>query len=202
MLADGPAQRPVRVAITNRAQSKDIYDPVVYQKGAAVLMMLDGWLGEANVREALRAYLREHALYNANTDDLARALTKQTGKDIPPVFESFLDTSGVPRVRATLLCDPKPHLRIEQTGAHAIPVCFRGPGLEGCPVLDGPVREVELSGCPAWIYLNANGSGYYRTSWSAGELQALLKSGLPLTLAEKLTLVEDLRALKATGPEV
>ncbi len=203
MLADVTPMRPVRLAIGSRAQSKNIYDPVVYQKGAAILMMLDGWLGEADVRDGLRGYLREHALGNVTTGDLARALNQQTGKDTLPVLESFLDTAGVPRVKATLECDPKPRLRIEQTGARAIPVCFRGAGVQGCAVLDGPVRELDIAACPAWIYLNSNGSGYYRTVWTAGQLKALLDTGLSaLTLAEKLTLVEDLRAQKASGAEV
>jgi alanyl aminopeptidase len=200
MQADVPPMRPVRIAIANRAQSNHIYDPVVYQKGAAILMMMDGWLGEANVREGLRRYLKEHALSTATTVDLARALGS---KEVLPVLESFLDSTGVPKVRATIECQPKPRLRIEQTGARAVPVCFRGPGVEQCSVLDSPARDVDLAACPAWVYLNSSGSGYYRTEWSAAQLRMLMENGLPLlTLPEKLTLVQDLRALKATGPEV
>jgi hypothetical protein len=70
-------------------------------------------------------------------------------------------------------------------------------------VLDSPARDVDLAACPAWVYLNSSGSGYYRTEWSAAQLRMLMENGLPLlTLPEKLTLVQDLRALKATGPEV
>jgi hypothetical protein len=69
-------------------------------------------------------------------------------------------------------------------------------------VLDSGVGEVDLPRCPGWIYLNSSGSGYYRTVWSEEQLRGLLEAGLPLTLAEKLTLVEDLRALRATGAEV
>lgn len=199
MQTDVPPMRPVRIDIANRAQSKNIYDPIVYQKGAAILMMLDGWLGETNVRDGLRRYLREHALSNATTADLAQALGQP---EVLPVLESFLDYTGVPKVHATLECQPKPRLRIEQSGARAIPVCFRGPGVEQCSVLDTRSREVNLAACPAWLYLNSNGSGYYRTEWNAGQLRMLLESGIPLTLAEKLVLVEDLRALKATGPDV
>jgi alanyl aminopeptidase len=199
MQTDVPPMRPVRIAIANRAQSKNIYDPIVYQKGAAILMMLDGWLGETNVRDGLRRYLQEHAFSTATTVDLAHALRQQ---EVLPVLESFLDSTGVPKVRATLECEPKPRLRVEQTGARAMPVCFRGPGIEQCSVLETPAREVDLSICPAWLYLNSGGSGYYRTEWNAGQLRTLLDSGIPLTLAEKLVLVDDLRALKGTGPEV
>lgn len=202
MFSDVPSARPVRMPITNRAESKSIYDPIVYQKGAAVLLMLDGWLGEMNVRDGLRRYLHEYALSNATTAGLASALMQQTGKETLPVLESFLDHGGVPKVRATLLCQPKPKLRIEQSGARAIPVCFRGPGVGDCAVLQSPAQEVDLSQCPAWFYLNAGGSGYYRTEWTAGQLKAIQDTALPeLSLAEKLTLVDDLRATKTSGSE-
>ena len=202
MQTDVPPMRPVRIAIASRTQSKDVYNPVVYQKGAAILMMLDGWLGESNVRDGLRRYLHEHALSTATTADLASALKQQTGKEVLPVLESFLDSTGVPKVRATLECAPKARLRIEQSGTRAVPVCFRGPGMEQCVVLEGPVREVDLAGCPAWVYPNSGGSGYYRTEWNAAQLRMLDGAIRVLTLGEKLTLVEDLRALKASGPEV
>jgi alanyl aminopeptidase len=209
MQTDVPPMRPVRIAIASRAQSKDVYNPLVYQKGAAILMMLDGWLGETNVRDGLRRYLHEHAFSTVTTGDLASALKQQTGKEVLPVLESFLDSTGVPKVHATIECEPKPRLRVTlaaspgQSGARPVPVCFRGPGLEQCAVLEGPAREVDLATCPAWLYLNSGGSGYYRTEWNAGQLRVLLDEAIPfLSLAEKLTLVEDLRALKASGPEV
>ena len=69
------------LAIGTRAQSKNIYDPVVYQKGAAILMMLDGWLGEDNVRDGCARIFANMLLRTRPRRDLARALDRQTGKD-------------------------------------------------------------------------------------------------------------------------
>jgi hypothetical protein len=52
--------------------------------------------------------------------------------------------------------------------------------------------EIPVKSCPAWIYPNAGGSGYYRTDWSIDPNLDLSK----LTAAERLTLVYDLRAAK------
>jgi hypothetical protein len=63
-------------------------------------------------------------------------------------------------------------------------------------VLNSEHREVALKSCPAWIYLNAGGNGYYRTAWTAPQLSALDMT--KLTAAERLTLVGDLKALKSS----
>jgi hypothetical protein len=55
-----------------------------------------------------------------------------------------------------------------------------------------------LPGCPTWVYLNAVGTGYYRTVWSAAQIAALPLDRL--TPAERLTLVFDLRAQKTDRP--
>jgi alanyl aminopeptidase len=193
--------RPVRLPISNRAQAADVYNRLVYTKGAAILAMVEGWLGEENMRNALRAYLKEHQFGLASTADLAEALQAQTGMDVTPVLDEFLDTPGVPRLRARLLCGTKTKLEIEQTGSRSTPVCFETPRTAQCSVIQGASGEVDLPSCPAWFFLNAGGTGYYRTEWSTADLFALRGALDALTLAEKLTLVFDLQAQKARGGE-
>jgi aminopeptidase N len=200
----GPHSRPVRVAMTSRKDLRGVYHRIVYDKGAAILLMLDGWLGEDRIREGLRTYLREHRFGNATTVDLAAALRKASGIDVTPVLNTFLDQTGVPTVQAAVRCDSKPRLEISQvnsTGQWAIPVCWKaGTAGSGCTVLDAPKREIELPACPSWTYLNSGGTGYYRTGGSPAQLAALADSGLgQLTAPERLTLVYDLRALKRAG---
>jgi alanyl aminopeptidase len=192
---DGPRTRPVRVDVTGRAAAKDTYNRIVYDKGASVLMMLDGWLGEDRVRDAMHAYLTAHRFGNASTADLSAALRGATGIDPGPVLHSFLDSTGVPRVSAEVECQKSPKLILHQTGASTLPVCYRGAGVDrGCVEIDAPSREVPLASCPTWIYANAGGTGYYRISWTAAQLAALpLES---LTPAERLTLAYDLKASK------
>jgi hypothetical protein len=55
------------------------------------------------------------------------------------------------------------------------------------------------SACPAWIYWNAGGTGYYRTEWTAAQLAELDRGLDELNAAERLTLVYDLRALPQAG---
>ncbi len=201
MQSDTPAGRPVRLTIASRAQAAGVYDRLVYQKGAAILAMLEGWLGEESWRKALQSYLKAHQFGSASTSDLADSVRMETGVDVGPVMDSFLDTAGVPKIRARLLCGSKAELQIEQTVSRATPVCFKSTGLAQCVVIQGGAAQVDLASCPAWIYLNAKGTGYYRTEWGPAELGALRAGLNELTSAEKLTLVYDLQAQKAKGPE-
>ena len=208
MAADSaPDSRPVRLEMHSRRDMKSVYSRIVYQKGAAVLLMLENWLGEDGFQKGLQDYLKEHALKNATTADLAVALTSATHIDPTPVLGSFLDQPGIPSVRADIDCEPGvARVVVEQAGQTprwTIPVCWRADGIgQTCTVLDSSRREIALppaSACPAWIFANAGGTGYYRTLWSPSQLSAIEKHLDRLSPAERLTLAYDIAALLKAG---
>jgi len=199
----GPKTRLVRLTMKTRADMKSVYGPIVYQKGAAVLLMLENWLGEDHFQKGLQAYLRAHALGNGTTDDFIAALGSATNTDLAPVVHSFLDQTGVPNLRATIECSPgkNPDVVLEQIDSPTqwtIPVCWRADGVDGtCTLLNSARQEVALpknSACPAWILVNA-GAGYYRTAWTAAQVAAISNVLDHLSAAERLTLLYDLAAL-------
>jgi len=199
MAVDNPARsRPVRVAVNSREAARDVYNRVVYDKGAAILLMLEGWLGEDRFRQGLRTYLKEHRFGNATTNDLAAALRSASGSDTSRVLNTFLNTAGVPELRGQLQCtrDSTPRLRVTKSTPGSIPVCWRADRVaSSCTLLEGPSTEIALpigTACPAWYYLNSGGTGYYRTHWVQAPIRALPE----LSSAERLTLVYDLRASK------
>ena len=205
MAADVSAKtRPVRVIMKDREGMKDVYSQFVYQKGAAVLHMLEGWLGEDVFRTALRVYLNDHRFGVATTGDLAAALRTVSQTDPSEVMRDFLDHTGIPVVRAEVHCErgTPPRIVLEQlnsAGHWDVPVCWKTDKTAACTVIDTR-RQIDLppwSACPAWIYPNVNGTGYYRTDWSAAQLASFPDRVLPwLTPSERLTLVNDLTELR------
>lgn len=183
--------RPVRVAMNNRHDTEDVYNRLVYNKGAALLQMLEGWLGEAPVQAGLRAYLKKFAFSNATTADLEASLLAAAGVDPAPVMDAFLNHTGVPTVRGSCA---QGVVTVDVAGPHPLPVCVRGDGVaRRCSAIAADRAEIVLRRpCPAWIEWNAGATGYYRTVWSAAQLQALDLARL--TAAERLMLVYDLRA--------
>jgi alanyl aminopeptidase len=195
----GPRARPVRLVMNSREDTRGVYSRVVYDKGASILLMLDGWLGEDKVRDGLRAYLKQHAFGNATTKDLESALRASSGIDPAPVMDSFLDQVGIPVVSGECK-DGK--VSIQASESWSVPVCVRGDGVsQTCAVMDGARHSIDLKrACPAWMYLNSGATGYYRTEFSSAQVTALTPSLAQLSAAERLTLVFDLRSLKR-GPE-
>jgi cytosol alanyl aminopeptidase len=187
-----PGARPVRLAMNSREDTRGVYGRMVYDKGAAILLMMEGWLGEDKVRDGLRAYLKKHAFANASTADLESALTAASGVDPSRVMDSFLDRVGVPVIHAE--CSGG-KVTVDAPVVWSIPVCVRGDGMaQTCGVIEGTHHVIELKrACPAWIYLNSGATGYYRSAYTAAQ-QAALRDA-PLTAAEQATLGHDIAAL-------
>lgn len=207
MQADaGPKTHAVRLAMHSRVEMQTVYNPFVYQKGAAVLMMLENWLGEEPFRSGLQAYLKKYRFGHATTADLAACLREASGTDPTRVMRAFLDQPGVPTVTAEVRCDSDktPQVVFEQTNTSAswaVPVCWRTETkAASCFVLDTPRKQVSLpsgAACPALLVPNAGGTGYYRTGWTHNQLSALVSSDFTaLTPAERLVTKYDLTALE------
>jgi len=81
-----------------------------------------------------------------------------------------------------------------------MPVCWKTAGTaQRCAVFEKDKFEIGWraeGACPAWVYPNTNGAGYYRVAWTPEQLLSLSLD--QLNGAERLALVFDLRAQKST----
>jgi len=57
----------------------DVFDSITYAKGAAVLRMLEGYLGEDVFRARVRSYMRAHRFSNTTTADFWHHLSGSVG---------------------------------------------------------------------------------------------------------------------------
>lgn len=187
MKIDSSAEtRPVRLDMRSRKEMDRVYGGIVYQKGAAILNMLEQWIGTEPFRRGLQTYLNRHALGNASTADLAAALRLESGIDVAPVLHSFLDSSGVPVVRAAAGCA----FEAAEPGRWTIPLCVHGDGgASRCEML---TKESQINACPSWVWPNRGGAGYFRVEFPAPMLETMVKEGWDqLTAPEKLSIVDD-----------
>jgi cytosol alanyl aminopeptidase len=189
--------RPVRLEMRSRKDMEKVYGRIVYQKGAAILGMVERWLGAEAFRRGLQRYLAAHANGSATTEDLVKALNAETGVDVAPVFESYLNQPGFPVLHVAMDCaQGRAMVRQESPLRWNTPVCVGA----GCVLVKGAVGAAPLDRCPDWP--NADGAGYFRVESDA--LAPMLKAGLEtLTAPERLSIVGDLEALpKARQIEV
>ena len=85
-------------------ETEDLFkllNPNNYQKGAWVLHMLRGLLGDEAFFKGIRAYYRAHEHGTASTEDLRAALEKASGKDLKEFFARWVYAAGHPRYEAS-----------------------------------------------------------------------------------------------------
>ena len=71
---------PVVQHVETVEQASQAFDAITYQKGGAVIRMLEGYVGADAWREGVRSYMKTHAYGNTVSDDLWRAGAGRRGQ--------------------------------------------------------------------------------------------------------------------------
>lgn len=85
----------------------DIFDRHLYQKGAAVLHMLRGELGDARFWRAMARYVRDNAQRSVETIDFVRAIENETGRNLRGFFDQWVFREGHPKLEVRAVWDAK-----------------------------------------------------------------------------------------------
>jgi aminopeptidase N len=210
--------RPIRAKASTPAEINELFDAIAYEKGAAVLRMIEGWVGEEAFRTGVNAYVDRFKYANAKAEDFWGTLASSTGKPVDKVMAGFVDQPGVPLVDAAVRCqagrgsatisqERVPGTRVSKArkGAAAgrtwtIPVCVRNPEARTtCTVVAAAPATVPLDACPAWVMANAGARGYYRVVNPPAMVRSLVPNVTALSPAERIALLSDEWALVRAG---
>jgi aminopeptidase N len=83
----------------------EIFDRHLYQKGAAVLHMLRGELGDARFWRAVARYVRDNAQRSVETIDFIRAIESETGRNLRSFFNQWVFREGHPKLEVGFAWD-------------------------------------------------------------------------------------------------
>lgn len=140
-----------------------VFRALVYNKGASVLHMLRGLVGDDVFFAGVRRFYADNRFTKAGTDDLRRAMEAESGQDLERFFERWIYDSGIPRLRFSSAVDGQDLVvRFEQVGEvfdlpvtvtvsytdgttaeHVVPV--REATVERRLPLTGPLRSVDVN---------------------------------------------------------
>ena len=198
--------RAVREPVHSTSEAEEAFDGITYEKGAAVLRMIEGWLGPDVFRRGVQRYLRENAWKSARSDDLFRALEYVSTQKIGELVRGFLDQPGVPDVLVNWTCGAGGKIELSQSEwrplgsgsephrSWTLPVCVEtdGPKGKSCFTLgrDPIVRDLGPN-CPAWVHPNTGEAGYYRFVVEGARLMALARGARALSPIDRLGLVSN-----------
>jgi puromycin-sensitive aminopeptidase len=193
--------RPVEFPVASPDESNAMFDVLTYEKGSAVLRMLEQYLGEEVFRAGIGAYLKKHAYGNTVTDDLWEALEAASGEPVGEIMHPWIYQGGLPHLHVAPT-DGGYRIAQEQfrylgvgDGHWRVPLLYRTQdGVERL-VLDEPV-DVEADGP---IIANAGGHGFYRIKYDHRLLESFVADMGGLDAAERYALVKDVWASVLAG---
>ncbi|MDR3510471.1 MAG: M1 family aminopeptidase [Caulobacteraceae bacterium] len=207
---------PIITPINDVLQAGGAFDEITYQKGAAVIRMLESYVGEDTFRAGVRRYIAAHAYGNTVTDDLWREIDAVSpGRPITQIAHDFTLQAGVPLVSETAArCEggrerldlSQGRFATDDTGK--APTVWRVPvtaavvgGAQGQAVVAAPAGgRLDLAGCGPAL-LNLGQAGYFRTLYAAQPMAELTERFASLSPDDQLGLLNDARALAYAGYE-
>jgi aminopeptidase N len=210
-----PSTRSVRVEAATPAEIEELFDPIAYEKAAAVIGMVESFAGPEQFRAGVNAYLGEHQFDNATGEDFWRAVARTSGEPLDRIMRNFVTQPGVPLVTLEKSCSAGTttvtlaQQRVSDALAGAgplwsIPVCLGMPGDDApnrCVLLADRETSVAFPGCAPPLVGNAEGVGYYRTRYAPTTWRQLLPDASGFDAGERLTLIADQWALARAGQE-
>ncbi len=194
--------RPIEYPVLTPEDAEGMFDLLTYEKGAAVVRMLEQYLGADVFRDGVRHYIATHAYKNTKTTDLWDSLELVSGQPVQALMHAWIFQGGHPVVTAT----PTPHgLRLEQhhftldpsvadDRTWTIPLVIRHSGGTTSVLMDQ--RSMLLTGITgAPLTVSEGASGFLRT--------AITIDALPdpdqLSPAERHSVVDDAWAACVAG---
>ncbi|CED82191.1 Puromycin-sensitive aminopeptidase and related aminopeptidases [Phaffia rhodozyma] len=218
---DLDAQRsshPIQVEFEDANKISQFFDAISYSKGASVLRMIAGIVGEDKFLRGVSVYLKTHAYSNATTQDLWKAIQEASGVDIPKIADAWIQKIGHPLVTATEK-DGKLHMQQNRFLATGNVQPEEDETIWHIPlrlilIKDGKAeikkdlvlseREITIDLEGATVYkLNADTTGFYRVAYSSSHLDVLgkesSKQGSVFSPEDRVGLVADAYKLARAG---
>src|SRR6266481_4422712 len=200
---------PIQQPVADHSEATVAFDAITYNKGQALIRMLENYLGEGAFSDGIRKYMVAHAYGNTTTADLWQALERAAGKPVTGIAASFTEQDGVPRIRAETACTgdaQRMTLRqdrfviapLRTTGAAPLP-----PRSWQIPVALGPLpatrpadvvllqgsADIGAGSCGEAIKVNLGDIGYYRVEYGPNSRAALMKSLTQMPVEDRVNFV-------------
>lgn len=204
------AVRPIHADVANTpAEINNLFDGVAYAKAGSVLRMVEAYVGPETFRKGANSYLEAHKYSNATSADFWNAITAASGKPVDKIMPTFINQPGAPMISVESKCEGgHPEVTLSQQRYFAerdkfeagssqlwqVPVLLKtGSGADQSVVLTSQQQSFTLKGaCSPWIFANAGGRGYYRTSYDSKTEQELASvAETKLTAEERIRFLGD-----------
>ena len=205
--------RPIRQKAETPAEINELFDGIAYGKAAAVLRMVEAYVGPELFRKGTQNYLRAHSYGNATAEDFWTAITQASAKPADKILSSFIVQPGEPLVHVSE--DPGGELSFSQERFFSdrqllgtsqqvwtLPACWLAvpaDSASSCLLLTTRGQEAKAS-ANVPIFANAEAHGYFRSEYERSlrdQLTSKFETGLKSP--ERISMLGDEWALTRVG---
>lgn len=184
-----PSSRPIQADVSDPSQISSLYDAISYSKGASIIRMLRGYVGDAVFETGVTQYLQRYAYGSVSTRDFWAAITEAAHNqsvdiDVGRVMGPWTTQAGYP----LLTIDTVPVAGSANVSGEQARFMLVNPG----GAVDGSLWQVPLT-CDTqrgrrivllvagtqtfqfpynaaqdgWLRCNTNQTGFYRVNYKA-----------------------------------
>ncbi len=207
--------RSIEYPVATPQDAEGMFDRLTYEKGGAVLRMLEQYLGAERFRDGIRHYISSFLYRNADTTDLWDSIEAVVGEPVRAMMDSWIFQGGHPMVEAALsdgqtlelsqrrflYGSPGDQESSDPGKIWHVPLRI-SPGdasAERRLLFSSASQSITLEPGETIRTLNASGTGVFRTRFSSGLDQEVLGAINTMGEAERFSAVADAWALAVSG---
>ncbi|MEE2692142.1 MAG: M1 family metallopeptidase [Pseudomonadota bacterium] len=208
---------PVVQTVRNIGEATLAFDAITYQKGEAVIRMIEAYVGEEAFRNGVRSYMAKHAYGNTVSGDLWREVQAASDAPVTDIARDFTTQPGVPMIYVdSVACDEAKNVSTvtlrqgrygtdaaskEKTLAWRTPVtaaAIGGEAVARATISGGAPQTMTVEGCGG-VNINVDETGYFRTLYADEPFEAMKNGFASLSGNDQLGLIYDSYALGASN---
>lgn len=206
---------PVVQKIETVDQASQAFDSITYQKGEAVIRMLENYVGEDAWRQSVRSYMRTHAYSNTQSRDLWKQVEKAARKPIVAIAKDFTEQAGVPLIYVDdITCKNGKSIISLRQGEFSKdvpnkkPLHWRVPVVAqiastkvvGSTLVINGKASLQLPACGT-VVVNAGQMGYYRTLYAPKVFAQLKNHFTDIATIDQVGILSDSWAMGLAGQQ-
>ncbi len=203
---------PVIQEVKTVEEMNRIFDVITYQKGEAVLTMLENYVGTDPWRNGVQDYIRTYRLKNTVTSDLWDKIEQASKVPVRAIADGFTRQPGIPLIRVEQATCTGGNTTVTLRQAEfsrdrpdKAPLAWRvpvvaavGTGKAARTLVDGGAGTMTLPGCGTTV-VNYGQAGYYRTLYAPPLLKLIKQDFATLRPIDQIGLLADNWALGLAG---
>ncbi|HEY6252827.1 MAG TPA: M1 family metallopeptidase [Candidatus Angelobacter sp.] len=95
---------PIRARAETPDEINELFDSISYDKGAAVMRMIESYVSPEVFRRGVNSYLRKFQYSNATAEDFWTTMAQASGRPVDRIMPTFVNQPGEPLVRVSAEC--------------------------------------------------------------------------------------------------